>query len=219
MFIEDKKIMSKKNIKNYMKTSIPNYFLILIVAIIYISLIYIFGVHKSILETIDLIKYLILTPLLLCAFMVDLKIQIIPNRLNLLIFEIGLISMFAYGFFYISLTINMILGMLVGGAIFLLITLIGGAIAGKEAMGLGDVKLMGALGLCFGLTNIIVISVMSFLIGAIISIGLMICKSKKTSEYIPFGPFIVVATFIDIFVPFQVLFNILMKVFSLGLFN
>lgn len=219
MFIEDKKIMSKKNIKNYMKTSIPNYFLILIVAIIYILLIYIFGVHKSILETIDLIKYLILTPLLLCAFMVDLKIQIIPNRLNLLIFEIGLISMFAYGFFYISLTINMILGMLVGGAIFLLITLIGGAIAGKEAMGLGDVKLMGALGLCFGLTNIIVISVMSFLIGAIISIGLMICKSKKTSEYIPFGPFIVVATFIDIFVPFQVLFNILMKVFSLGLFN
>lgn len=219
MFIEDKKIMSKKNIKNYMKTSIPNYFLILIVAIIYILLIYIFGVHKSILETIDLIKYLILTPLLLCAFMVDLKIQIIPNRLNLLIFEIGLISMFAYGFFYISLTINMILGMIVGGAIFLLITLIGGAIAGKEAMGLGDVKLMGALGLCFGLTNIIVISVMSFLIGAIISIGLMICKSKKTSEYIPFGPFIVVATFIDIFVPFQVLFNILMKVFSLGLFN
>jgi len=109
--------------------------------------------------------------------------------------------------------------MIAGGGIFLLITLIGGIIAGREAMGLGDVKLMGALGLFFGLNSIIAISVMAFLIGAIGSIIFMIVKSKRTSEYIPFGPFIVIAAIITIFVPFTTLFNILMTIFSLGMYK
>ena len=72
-------------------------------------------------------------------------------------------------------------------------------------MGFGDVKLMGALGLYFGFPNIIVITVLSFLIGAILSIILLITKIKKTNEYIPFGPFIAIASFIIIFVPFNII--------------
>ena len=53
-------------------------------------------------------------------------------------------------------------------------------------MGFGDVKLMGALGLYFGLQNIIIITLLSFLIGAVISIILLISKLKKSDEYIPF---------------------------------
>ena len=56
----------------------------------------------------------------------------------------------------------------------------GGLVYGKEAMGFGDVKLMGALGLYFGLTNIIIIALISFLIGAISSIFLLVTKIKKT---------------------------------------
>ena len=77
-------------------------------------------------------------------------------------------------------------GMLVGGGIFLAITLLGGLFYGKEAMGFGDVKLMGALGLYFGLSNIIIITLVSFLIGAILSIVLLATKIKKSDEYIPF---------------------------------
>ena len=112
----------------------------------------------------------------------------------------------------------MLLGMFAGGGIFLLITLIGGAIAGKEAMGMGDVKLMGALGLYFGLQNIVVISVMAFLIGAIVSVIYMLVKKKNGDTYIPFGPFIVISAIITIFVPFNTLFTILMEIFSLGLY-
>ena len=53
-------------------------------------------------------------------------------------------------------------------------------------MGFGDVKLMGALGLYFGLSNIIIITLLSFLIGAILSIILLVSKIKKSNEYIPF---------------------------------
>ena len=112
--------------------------------------------------------------------------------------------------------VDNMLGMVVGAGIFLLITLIGGAIAGKEAMGFGDVKLMGALGLFFGWINMILISVMSFLFAAIVSIGILITRRKKFSEYIPFGPFIVVASMIPIYVATPELLVVLLKIFSLG---
>lgn len=118
----------------------------------------------------------------------------------------------------LNVAVDLFFGMFVGGGIFLTITLIGGLIAGKEAMGLGDVKLMGALGLYFGVADIIIISVLSFLIGAIISIGIMLLKKNRKDGYIPFGPFIVIATLISIFVPTEILFNFLMKVFTLGLY-
>ena len=84
-------------------------------------------------------------------------------------------------------------------------------------MGFVDVKLMGALVIYFGLSNIIAITLMAFLIGAVLSIILLITKIKKTDEYIPFGPFIVIATFIMMVVPFDKILSILLLIFSLGM--
>ena len=178
-----------------------------------------YGIKNTFIANLDLIKFMILTPMLLSAFVIDYRLQIIPNRLNLTMFEIGLVIAFLYGLSDVAITINMLFGMLAGGGIFLAITLIGGAIYGKEAMGFGDVKLMGALGLFFGLSNIIIITLVSFLIGAILSIVLLATKIKKSNEYIPFGPFIVIATFISIYVPFEQIKAFLMTVFTLGLYQ
>ena len=217
-FLKEQKIISKDTFKHYKRIVLPDYLLIIITAIGYIALLYKFGINTNLIQNLDLIKYLILLPMIECAFIVDLKEQIIPNRLNLLMFEIGLVFVFLYGFTNINIALNMLIGMIAGGGIFLIITLLGGLIAGKEAMGMGDVKLMDALGLYFGLQNIVVISVLSFLIGAIGSILFMIVKKKSTNTYIPFGPFIVVSSLITIFVPFSILFNMLMEVFTLGMY-
>ena len=150
-------------------------------------------------------------------FRIDYKLQIIPNRFNLTLFEIGLVYTFLIGFTNISMAIDKILGLFIGGGIFLIITLVGGLIAGKEAMGFGDVKLMCGLGLIFGALNIVNVSVISFLIGAIVSIVLLVSKIRKTSEYIPFGPFIVIASFIAMLVPTSVILTILLKIFTLGM--
>lgn len=216
---EEKKVFSKDFFIEHKINFKPHYILMLITSIIYIGLVYKFGIKDTIVANLDLIKYVILTPLLLSAFVIDYRLQIIPNRLNLTIFEIGIIFTFLYGLSDIAISINMFLGMLAGGGIFLLITLVGGLIYGKEAMGFGDVKLMGALGLFFGLSNIIIITLVSFLIGAILSIGLLATKMKKTDEYIPFGPFIVIATFISMFVPFEQMKTLLMQIFTLGLYK
>ena len=216
---EYKKVFTKEIFSEYRKEFSPNYILMIITAFIYMAILYRYGIQKNFLENLDLIKYLILTPMLLSVVVIDYKLQIIPNRLNLTMFEIGLIFAFLYGFSNVAISINMLLGMLVGGGIFLIITLLGGLVYGKEAMGLGDVKLMGALGLYFGLTNIIIVSLVSFLICAIISIFLLATRIKKTDEYIPFGPFIVVGAFISIFVPSASLIGILMNIFTLGLYS
>ena len=211
---EYQKIFSKDFFKEYLKDCKPKYILMLIVAILYIVLLYFKGI------SIDTLKFMFLIPMLISAFLIDLKLQIIPNRLTLTIFETGLVFTFAETLLAtnlgISIFIDNILGMLVGGGIFLLITLIGGAIAGKEAMGFGDVKLMGALGLFFGWINMILISVMSFLFAAVVSIIILIARRKKFSEYIPFGPFIVVASIIPIFIETTDLIYILLKIFSFG---
>ena len=214
-----KKVFSKEFFAERKMSFKPNYILMLITAVIYVTLVYKFGIHNTIVGNLDLVKYLILTPMLLSAFVIDYKLQIIPNRLNLTIFEVGIVFAFLYGLSNVAITINMLLGMLAGGGIFLLITLVGGIFYGKEAMGFGDVKLMGALGLFFGLQNIIIITLVSFLIGAILSIFLLISKIKKTDEYIPFGPFIVIATFISMYVPFEQIKLVLMQIFTLGLYK
>lgn len=216
---EYKKVFSRDIIIEYKMEFKPNYILMILTSIIYMTLIYVYGIQETLIANLDLIKFIIITPMLLSAFVIDYKLQIIPNRLNLAIFEIGIIFTFLYGLSNVAITINMLLGMVAGGGIFLLITLIGGLFYGKEAMGFGDVKLMGALGLFFGLSNIIIITLVSFLIGAILSIVLLATKIKKSNEYIPFGPFIVIATFISIYVPFEQIKAFLMTVFTLGLYQ
>ena len=216
---EYKKIFTIESFKEYIKQFKPNYILMILTAVIYVAILYRFGVKDTFIENLDLIKYLILTPMLISAFVIDYKFQIIPNRLNLTMFEIGLIFTVLYGFSNVAISINMLLGMLAGGGIFLGITLLGGLVYGKEAMGLGDVKLMGALGLFFGLRDIILISIISFLVGAILSIVLLIVKRKNMDQYIAFGPFIVIATFIVIFVPYNILITVLLNIFTLGLYN
>lgn len=211
-FLNERRILSKETFKEYKKVFKINYLLIIINAIAYIAILYNFKI------SLNLVRFALLIPMLISAFVVDYKIQIIPNRLNLTMFEIGLIFVFIFGIQNLNIAKDMLFGMLLGGGIFLLITLIGGAIAGKEAMGLGDVKLMGALGLYFGVVDIAIISALSFLIGAIISIIIIIARKNRKDGYIPFGPFIVLATITTIFVPTNILFTFLMKVLTLGMY-
>ena len=207
------KVICKEFFNEYLPHLKINSKLIYPMAIIYVALLYKFG------WTLQFLEYLILSPMFLSVLVIDYRKQIIPNRLSLTIFEVGLVFAFISGLTSINVFIDKLLGMIAGGGIFLLITLIGGLIAGKEAMGFGDVKLMAGLGIVFGLVNTIMLSVLSFLLGSIISIILLIARKKRGNEYIPFGPFIILATFAIIFVPYDLMIFILLKIFTLGMYK
>ena len=70
----------------------------------------------------------------------------------------------------------------------------------------------------FGFPNIIIITLVAFLTGAILGVILLATGIKKSSEYIPFGPFIVIATLISMYIPFDVIKNFLLEVFTLGMY-
>lgn len=140
--------------------------------------------------------YAILIFVLSIVFSIDYKIQLIPDEAHVVILILGIINLILN----ISLWYSYLIGMLIGGGIFLLLSLLAIVIFKKEGMGFGDVKLMAALGFLFGIKNILVITLVSFFIGAIIGSILLILNRKKVDSYMPFGPFIVIATILLMFV-------------------
>ena len=68
-----------------------------------------------------------------------------------------------------------------------------------KGMGLGDVKFAIAMGLFLGFPNILVGLFFAFTIGAIIGVGLILARKKGLKSEVPFGPFLVVGTFIGLF--------------------
>ena len=110
-----------------------------ITCIVYIALLRVIGMD----DKIELIQFLILTPMLISAFCIDYKMQIIPNRLTLTMLEVGIAFSFFRGINNLNIAVEMWLGMALGAGVFLALTLIGNLIFKKETMGFGDVKLMG----------------------------------------------------------------------------
>ena len=66
-------------------------------------------------------------------------------------------------------------------------------------MGFGDVKLAFFMGLFLGYPNILVALFMAFSIGAIISLVIVFLKKKSLKSEVPFGPFLIIGTYIGLF--------------------
>ena len=93
-----------------------------------------------------------------------------------------------------------LLGYLVGGGIIWTVRILGTYAFGKEAMGLGDVHLLAAVGAVFGWVDpvlIFFIAPFSGLIWIITSIGLS-AMFKRARRELPFGPHLALATLIVI---------------------
>ena len=146
--------------------------------------------------SLDFIFYSIVFSILLIIFFIDLYYQIIPNGLNILILILGVIYKFLQFILYnkpVEL-LNSLLGLIISSGVFFLIIIIS-----KGGMGGGDMKLIGVLGFVLGLKKIALTIFLSFILGAIISIFLLLFKIKDRRDPIPFGPFICLAFMITIF--------------------
>ncbi len=67
---------------------------------------------------------------------------------------------------------------------------------GKEGMGYGDFKLLGALGAWLGWKMLLPIILMSSLVGAVVGVVLIVLKRRGREIPIPFGPYLAAAGFL-----------------------
>jgi len=139
--------------------------------------------------------YIILSSALIIIAFIDLNEQIVPDVISLPGITIGFILGFLVP--YISF-INSALGVVVGGGIILIIGLAGSVIFKKEAMGGGDVKLAAMIGAFLGWRYIIISLFLGFFLGALAGVILIISKIKSREDTVPFGPFIVLGSFITL---------------------
>ena len=127
-------------------------------------------------------------------FFIDLKHYIIPNALTFPLMIIGFVKSFDPNL-NINLfpnNLNSLIGGILGYLVIWLIILFYKKIKNKEGMGLGDAKLLSAIGFWFGWVSIPFIIFLSSVIALIIVTPSLINKSKEMSSQIPFGPYLVI---------------------------
>ena len=70
----------------------------------------------------------------------------------------------------------------------------------REAMGLGDVKFMSAIGAFIGWQGVIFSLMVSSMIGAAVGLGLIVMRRREFSSRMPYGPYIALAAVIWLFI-------------------
>lgn len=137
------------------------------------------------------ILYLTVVSIFIAMFVADLKYQIIPDELQLILFFVsfrllyllsnpnflGYVERFTFAF--VAMLPLLLLFLVTRG----------------KGMGFADVKLTFILGILFGLKLGIVTVYLAFITGGVVGFCLLITGLKKRKSKIAFGPFIIASAF------------------------
>jgi len=174
----------------------------LLTGLLFLACYFVFGL------TVDALKWAVFAALLVVLTVTDLRERILPDEVNFFGLGAGLL----FSFFTKSLDgtalwlanrwfdfpppqmalsfADAVLGAIAGSGLLWLVAEGYFRIRGREGMGLGDVKMMAAVGAFLGLKRTLLTVLLGSLLGSVIGI-LLIAVSKKGRDYeLPFGTFL-----------------------------
>ncbi|MCH9829042.1 MAG: A24 family peptidase [Gammaproteobacteria bacterium] len=130
---------------------------------------------------------LVLAWTLLALAVIDWRTQLLPDGMTLPLLWLGLLL--NVGETYVPLS-EAVIGAAAGYLLLWLVFHAFRLVTGKEGMGYGDFKLLGALGAWFGWTALPSLILLSSVVGALVGIALMVFKRHDRNIPIAFGPYI-----------------------------
>jgi leader peptidase (prepilin peptidase)/N-methyltransferase len=140
------------------------------------------------------IYWMVIAGLIVATF-IDFEHYIIPNEITFGGLIVGLLLSAIYPPLMDADTIKLsllrsLLGAVVGGLSLLTVAVVGKLIFRKEAMGMGDVKLLAAIGAFFGWQSTLFTILVSSLLGGVVGVVLVLGRRKGWESRIPYGPYI-----------------------------
>lgn len=120
-----------------------------------------------------------------------------PMRSDFFFFDFGLVPDFIRSLdepvFCWSNILSSLYGMILGTAFYWAIQAIGGWIIKQEAMGSGDIKFAALIGAFLGWHMGIISFAMSFVLGALTAVPILLLSGKRGKDPLPLGTFMAVA--------------------------
>lgn len=140
---------------------------------------------------VEIVLSLLFIALLMVILVSDLTHMIIPNKVLLFFLPIFIMYRILYP---LDPWWSSVLGALIGFVIILIFIIVS-----RGAIGAGDMKLFGLLGIVLGVKNILLTFILSTMIGAVVGLILLVFKLINPKQETPFGPYIVIGSLIAYF--------------------
>jgi leader peptidase (prepilin peptidase)/N-methyltransferase len=137
----------------------------------------------------------ILVGLMLAPFFMSVLADPLPFRLGSLLPHAGP---------YLTGFLNSFIGLLFGATPLFAIGWLWEKLRNIEAMGGGDVKLMGMVGSFLGWKGALLTIMLGALAGSVVGITLILLKRHKMDKVIPFGPFLAIGAVMTMFYGYDI---------------
>ena len=141
--------------------------------------------------------------LMIVGSMIDFDHKLLPDFVTVGGMILGLVyNAVAYSFAHsFEPIVKSLVGLVCGFGLLWLIRWLGSKAFKREAMGLGDVFLMGAVGALFGPVAVLVTLILSSVFGSVVGLSMVALSKTKFGKFveIPYGPYICMGCLVWIF--------------------
>lgn len=183
------------------------------------GLIFVLFWHKTVMDFLPVSMFLVYIAIIILAvttIYIDAEHYIIPNEITYPVMIWGLLMSLVFpenwetqlrmlnnlcggGIALNSRLFSFLLsfsGFAFGIVFFLVFSILGRIIFKRDALGMGDVKYLGAVGACLGLGSCFFTVLIGSFLGALAGVSMIFMKKRRLKSAIPFGPYLAAGTLI-----------------------
>lgn len=139
---------------------------------------------------------------LIVMSVIDFETMMISDAFSLALFILGLAGSFSNPYFeggWAERLASSGIGAAAGGGFIWLLALLGKKIYRKEAVGEGDIFLMGGIGALCGWQGVFTAVIMASFFGSVYGVSLLLLKRAERMSHMPFGPFLALGAVINLY--------------------